>query len=39
MALQHGEWLKSVPKKFGNAAIFGAGASAGAQAEQGALGG
>lgn len=34
----HGEWLKNVGKKFGNAAIFGAGATAGSDAIKGALG-
>ena len=36
--LQHGEWVKNFGKKFGNAAIFGAGATAGADAVKGALG-
>lgn len=35
---KHGEWLKNVGKKFGNAAIFGAGATAGSDAIKGALG-
>ena len=35
---KHGEWLKNAGKKFGNAAIFGAGATAGADAVKGALG-
>jgi len=35
---KHGEFLKSVPKRFGGAAIFGAGATAGADAVKGALG-
>lgn len=34
---QHGEWLKNAGKKFGNAAIFGAGATAGRDAIQGAI--
>lgn len=35
--MQHGEWLKNAGKKFGNAAIFGAGATAGRDAIQGAI--
>ncbi|KAF6228260.1 hypothetical protein HO133_007990 [Letharia lupina] len=34
---KHGEWLKNAGKKFGNAAIFGAGATAGSDAIQGAI--
>lgn len=34
---QHGEWIKNAGKKFGNAAIFGAGATAGRDAIQGAI--
>ena len=36
--LQHGEHVKNFAKKFGNAAVFGAGATAGADAIKGALG-
>lgn len=35
---QHGEHVKNFAKKFGNAAIFGAGATAGADAVKGAIG-
>ena len=35
--VQHGEWIKNAGKKFGNAAIFGAGATAGRDAIQGAI--
>lgn len=38
MPSQHGEWLKSAPKKLGNAAIFGAGATAGADAVKSVIG-
>ncbi|KAL6244130.1 hypothetical protein RBB50_009000 [Rhinocladiella similis] len=34
----HGEFLKSIPKRLGGAAIFGAGATAGADAVKGVLG-
>jgi hypothetical protein len=35
---KHGEFLKSIPKRLGGAAIFGAGATAGADAVNSALG-
>jgi len=35
---KHGEFLKSIPKRLGGAAIFGAGATAGADAVKSALG-
>ncbi|KIV83132.1 hypothetical protein PV11_05185 [Exophiala sideris] len=35
---KHGQFLKSIPKRLGGAAIFGAGATAGADAVNGALG-
>ncbi|KAK4941403.1 hypothetical protein LTR10_018672 [Elasticomyces elasticus] len=35
----HPKFLKSIPKRLGGAAIFGAGATAGADAVNGAIGG
>ncbi len=36
--LQHGQFLKSIPKRLGGAAIFGAGATAGADAVNSVIG-